>query len=236
MEDEVWQSTNHAYLAHPIILTTNSMLLGGIDKLRFQQFQPDSWVTTNYSASLFIKDYKFPNLEKQTFTFIVQGGPTAGGGGVGGAAALSLTNALMPSVEYELDYVINGVVKSGKFIKFVTRPDILFTALSMPPTVATQNNPPNMIDNNAINGFQVAGLFGPGNIITPPAGFLIGFNKLGTHWEVSGGTFLNEENLTLGWQWGSFDGTMNDPIVYPTGRTIRDLENMIFKGDEGSTP
>ena len=124
-------------------------------------------MTTNYSASRFIKDYKFPDLEKQTFTFIVQGGPTAGGGGVGGAAALSLTNALMPSVEYELDYVTNGVVKSGKFIKFITRPDILFTALTMPPTIATTNRPPNMIDNNAINGFQVGRLVWPGNIVRP---------------------------------------------------------------------
>ena len=60
MEDEVWQSTNHAYLAHPIVLTTNTMLLGGVDKIRFEQYQPDSWVTTNYNASRFIKDYKFP--------------------------------------------------------------------------------------------------------------------------------------------------------------------------------
>ena len=236
MEDEVWQSTNHAYLAHPIVLVTNSLLVGGIDKLRFEQFQPDSWVTTNYSASRFIKDYKFPDLEKQTFTFIVQGGSTAGAGGAGGAAASSLTNALAPSFEYDLDYVVNGVVKSGKFIKFITRPDILFTALGMPPTIATTNRPPDMLNNNAINGFQVGGLFGPGNIVRPSAGFMIGFNKLGTHWEVNPGRFLNEENLTLGWQWGSFDGTMNEPIVHPTGSSIRDLENMIFKDEEGSNP
>jgi len=236
MEDEVWQSTNHAYLAYPIVLQTNALLLGGVEKVRFEQFQPDSWVTTNYTASRFIKDYRFPDLEKQTFTFIVQGGTTPGGGGLGGAAALSLTNALMPSYEYELNYVANGAVKSGKFIKFITRPDILFTALTMPTTVATINQPPNMIDNNSINGFQVSGLFGPGNITPPPGGIMVGFNKLGTHWEISGGTFFNEENLTPGWQWGSFDGTMNEPIVYPSGRTIRDLENMIFKDDEGSTP
>lgn len=229
MEDEVWQSTNHAYLAHPIVFTTNTMLLGGVDKIQFEQYQPDSWVTTNYTASRFIKDYKFPDLEKQTFTFIVQGG--AGGGGAG-QAAQSLTNSLMRTYEYELDYVTNGVVKSAKFIKFVTRPDILFTALSMPPVIATTNRAPNMINNNALNGFQVDGLFGPGNITVPPAGFVIGFNKLGTHWELNPFSFLNEENLSVGWQWGSYDGTMNEPIVYPTGRSIRDLEDMIFKDDE----
>jgi len=229
MEDEVWQSTNHAYLAHPIVLTTNTMLLGGVDKIRFEQYQPDSWVTTNYTASRFIKDYKFPDLEKQTFTFIVQGGAGAGGAG---QAAQSLTNSLMRTYEYDMDYVTNGVVKSAKFIKFITRPDILFTALSMPPTIATTNRAPNMINNNPLNGFQVDGLFGPGNITIPPAGFVIGFNKLGTHWELNPFSFLNEENLSVGWQWGSYDGTMNEPIVYPTGRSIRDLEDMIFKDDE----
>jgi len=229
MEDEVWQSTNHAYLAHPIVLTTNTMLLGGVDKIRFEQYQPDSWVTTNYTASRFIKDYKFPDLDKQTFTFIVQGGAGAGGAG---QAAQSLTNSLMRTYEYDMDYVTNGVVKSAKFIKFITRPDILFTALSMPPTIATTNRAPNMINNNPLNGFQVDGLFGPGNITIPPAGFVIGFNKLGTHWELNPFSFLNEENLSVGWQWGSYDGTMNEPIVYPTGRSIRDLEDMIFKDDE----
>lgn len=229
MEDEVWQSTNHAYLAHPIVLTTNTMLLGGVDKIRFEQYQPDSWVTTNYTASRFIKDYKFPDLDKQTFTFIVQSG---GAGAGGGAGAQLLTNAVNKSIEYELDYVTNGVVKSAKFIKFVTQPDILFTALSMPPAIATTNRAPNMINNNPLNGFQVNGLFGPGNITVPPTGFVIGFNKLGTHWELNPFSFLNEENLRKGWQWGSFDGTMNEPIVYPTGRSIRDLEDMIFEDDE----
>ena len=32
MEDEVWQSTNHAYLAHPIVFATNTMLVGGVEK------------------------------------------------------------------------------------------------------------------------------------------------------------------------------------------------------------
>ncbi len=232
MEDEVWQSTNHAYLAHPIVFTTNTMLLGGVDKIRFEQYQPDSWVTTNYTASRFIKDYKFPDLDKQTFTFIVQGGPGGAGAGGAGQVAQSLTNSLTRTYEYEMDYVTNGVVKTAKFIKFVTRPDILFTALTMPPTIATTNRPPNAINNNPLNGFQVDGLFGPGNITVPPAGFVIGFNKIGTHWEIGPFSFLNEENLVKGWQWGSFDGTMNEPIVYPTGRSIRDLEDMIFEEGE----
>jgi hypothetical protein len=65
----------------------------------------------------------------------------------------------------------------------------------------------------------------------PASGFVIGFNKIGTHWEPLVNRFLNEENMTPGWTWGSFNGSMDEPIVFPTGRTIRDLEAMIFKGD-----
>ena len=59
MEDEVWASTNHAYLAYPIVLQTNSLLLGGIDKIRYLKMQGDSLVTTNYSPDRFLKNYKF---------------------------------------------------------------------------------------------------------------------------------------------------------------------------------
>jgi hypothetical protein len=226
MEDEVWQSTNHAYLAYPIVYSTNVLLLGGVEKMRFKHFQPDSWVTTNYSADRFINEYKFPSLEDQTFTFTLQGGAA---GGAGGAA--SFTNAITPSYDYTVDYVADGVKKTGTFIKFFTRPDIIFSALNMPATIATVSTPPASVNNNAINGFQVGGLFGPGNIVTPASGFVIGFNKLGTHWEPLVNRFLNEENMTPGWTWGSFNGSMDEPIVFPKGQTIRDLEAMIFKGD-----
>jgi len=229
MEDEVWQSTNHAYLAHPIVYATNTLLMGGIEKIRFEQFQPDSWVTTNYSSDRFIKDYKFPDLKTQTFNYIFPRTTGPGAGVGGGVAAAAITNAAMPSIRYEVDYVERGKIKRGTFIKFVTRPDILFTARNMPVTVLTTNTPPQVVNNNAINGFQVPGLFGPGNMMTPPAGFQIDFNKIGTFWQAYVSAFLNEENMEPGWSWGYYNGSINEPIIFPEGNSVRNLEAEIFK-------
>ena len=219
MEDEVWQSTNHAYLAFPIVLQTNTMLLGGIDKIRYVRMQGDSLVTTNYSANRFLPDYRFPSLEKQTFTYIIPNSVQAA------------TNAALPSFEYEVDYVTEGVRKTGTFIKFFTRPDILFSAMNAPPTVTSTNVPPAAIDNNAINGLQTLGLNGPG-VIQASGNMVIGFNKIGIHWNLDPTFFRNEENQEPGWIWGHYDGSMGEPMVFPDSQTIRDLERQIYSGGE----
>ena len=219
MEDEVWQSTNHAYLAFPIVLQTNTMLLGGIDKIRYVRMQGDSLVTTNYSANRFLPDYRFPSLEEQTFTYIIPNSVQAA------------TNAALPSFEYEVDYVTEGVRKTGTFIKFFTRPDILFSAMNAPPTVTSTNVPPAAIDNNAINGLQTLGLNGPG-VIQASGNMVIGFNKIGIHWNLDPTFFRNEENQEPGWIWGHYDGSMGEPMVFPDSQTIRDLERQIYSGGE----
>jgi len=218
MEDEVWQSTNHAYLAFPIVLQTNTMLLGGIDKIRYFRMQGDSLVTTNYSANRFLKDYRFPSLEEQTFTYIIPNSSQAA------------TNAALPSFQYEMDYVTEGVRKTGTFIKFFTQPDILFSAMNAPSTVTSTDVPPAAIDNNAINGLQTLGLNGPG-VIQASGNMVIGFNKIGIHWDLNPTFFLNEENQGPGWVWGHYDGSMSEPMVFPNSQTIRDLENQIYSGE-----
>ncbi len=218
MEDEVWQSTNHAYLAYPIVLQTNALLLGGIDKISYVRMQGDSLVTTNYSTSRFLKEYKYPNLEKQTFTYVIPN------------SAVGLTNAALPSYQYEMDYVTNGIRKTGKFIKFFTRPDVMFTAINAPPSIMSTNTPPSIVDNNSINGMQTAGLSGPG-VIQAAASMNIVFNKIGIHWELDPVWFYNEENQAPGWIWGHFDGSMNEPMVFPNSQTILDLERQIYGDD-----
>ena len=219
MEDEVWASTNHAYLAYPIVLQTNSLLLGGIDKIRYMRMQGDSLVTTNYSSDRFIKDFKFPNLSDQTFTYIIPG------------SAQALTNAAMPSYSYEMDYVENSVRKTGKFIKFFSNPDIVFTAINAPPSVTSTNTAGAVaVNNNAINGIQTLGLNGPG-VIQSSGNLNFSFNKLGLHWELDPSFFLNEENQTPGWVWGHYDGSMSEPMVFPNSQTIRDLEKQIYSGE-----
>ena len=220
MEDEVWQSTNHAYLAYPITLQTNTMLLGGIDQIRYVRMQGDSLVTTNYSANRFLPGYRFPSLEKQTFTYLIPNTTQAA------------TNAALPSYDYNVDYVEEGVRKTGTFIKFFTRPDILFSAMNAPPTVTSTNMAPAaVVNNNAINGLQTAGLRGPG-VIQASGNMVFTFNKIGIHWDINPIFFRNEENQAPGWIWGHYDGSMSEPMVFPDSQTIRDLERQIYSGGE----
>jgi len=218
MEDEVWQSTNHAYLAYPIVLQTNALLMGGIDKIRYVRVQGDSLVTTNYSPGRFLKQYKFPDLEKQTFTYVIPN------------SAAGLTNAALPSFQYEVDYVTNGVRKTGKFIKFFTAPDIMITALNWPSIFPVGIAPPAAVNNNAINGMWTLGLYGPG-VIQTAGNMVIGFNKIGIHWNLDNTFFLNEENQAPGWVWGHFDGTTEEPMLFPKSQTILDLERQIYGND-----
>jgi hypothetical protein len=181
--------------------------------------QGDSLVTTNYSANRFLPDYRFPSLEEQTFTYIIPN------------SAQTATNAMLPSYQYEVDYVTEGVRKTGTFIKFFTRPDILFSAMNAPPTVTSTNVPPLAVNNNAINGLQTLGLNGPG-VIQASGNMVIGFNKIGIHWDLDPTFFLNEENQEPGWIWGHYDGSMGEPMVFPDSQTIRDLERQIYSGGE----
>jgi hypothetical protein len=218
MEDEVWNSTNHAYLAYPIVLQTNAMLLGGVDKVRYIRMQGDSLVTTNYSANRFIKDYRFPSLEKQTFTYLIP------------STAQAVTNAALPSFDYEMDYVDNGVRSTGRFIKFFTTPDMIVSAINAPATFTSGNNPPAVVNNNPINGMQTGGLYGPG-VIQPSGNMVMGFNKLGIHWDLDNTYFLNEENQAPGWVWGHFDGSSDELMLFPDSQTIFDLERQIYGND-----
>ena len=218
MEDEVWQSTNHAYLAYPIVLQTNALLIGGIDKVRYVRVQGDSLVTTNYSPSRFLDQYKFPDLEKQTFTYVIPN------------SAVGLTNAALPSFQYEVDYVDNGVRKTGKFIKFFTSPDIMITALNGPSILTSGYVPPAVVNNNALNGMWTQNLYGPG-VIQPSGNMVIGFNKIGIHWDLDPTFFLNEENQAPGWIWGHFDGTTDELMLFPNSQTVFDLEREIYGND-----
>ena len=182
--------------------------------------QGDSLVTTNYSSNRFIEDYRFPSLEKQTFTYLIPNSTQAA------------TNATLPSYEYNVDYVEEGVRRTGTFIKFFTRPDILFSAMNAPPTITSTNSAPaSVVNNNAINGLQTVGLNGPG-VIQASGNMVFGFNKLGLHWDLNPTFFLNEENQEPGWIWGHYDGSMGEPMVFPDSQTIRDLERQIYSGGE----
>ena len=102
-----------------------------------------------------------------------------------------------------------------------------FTAFEF--ALAWTNNDPN-------NG--LTGNLGPG--VVEPAGagpgLVITFNGIGQMFWNVWPNFLSEVNRAgnVGFWWGSFDGTTNDPVVYPLGIEVTELERRVLRDDVGS--
>ena len=110
--------------------------------------------------------------------------------------------------------------------RVVTKPDFLFSAVDMLTVAATRTD--------TASNFETAnenpGTAGPGNI---EPNMQITFNKVGPLLENFYGTnFINnglsESSATTNFIWGSFDGSTNAPVVYPSGTSIASLEAQIL--------
>ena len=134
---------------------------------------------------------------------------------------------------YYLVGVTNSQLVTNWFLRIVTTPDYLYTAqdlgsiLGTPVAYAqTDTTPPSFNDAN-----ENPGLAGPGNI---QPGKTITFTKVGPWlYNVYGSTNyildgLNESTATTNFIWGTFDGTTNDPVLYPSGTSIANLEAQIL--------
>jgi len=131
--------------------------------------------------------------------------------------------------DYSMLSVTNGQIVRQYFRRVVTRPDILFTAADIPQqgkevetvnhTVASMPN----FNTNGVNGNVPIPLLGPGTIEGPVT---LVFNKIGPVRVNSATGFLDEVNAVFYYQWASFDGTTNDPILYPPGLTLQDVESL----------
>ena len=129
--------------------------------------------------------------------------------------------------KYELRAVTNNRVVVQQFERVVTQPDILFTAADLvsPPGTFPIVYPftARSVSFNATN--SVAGLAGPGTIEPQ---FTITFNKVGPLNFHFNSFFITESSASQTFLWGSFDGTTNAPVVYPSGTSIVNLENLIL--------
>jgi Putative Ig domain len=114
------------------------------------------------------------------------------------------------------------------FQRVLTQPDILFLAADLLPGPGQQNDfvAPYLRNVNfnlthiPLN-LQVAG---PGTIDPPTR---VVFNKVGPVFENLSPAYLKGPAAAYGqdFVWGSFDGSTNDPIVYPNGTSIATLES-----------
>src|ERR1035437_5842777 len=109
--------------------------------------------------------------------------------------------------------------------RVVTQPDILFTARDIPPNVVGGSISPIIYERTI--GFNQANvlpnLAGPGTIEPQRT---ITFNKEAPVF-YNTSAFLTEPAVPY-LVYGSFDGTTNPPVVYPSGTSLANLENQVL--------
>ncbi|HTR40227.1 MAG TPA: hypothetical protein VMH87_01250 [Pseudomonadales bacterium] len=128
----------------------------------------------------------------------------------------------------------NSQLGVRRFLRIITAPDFLLTAadnVGANTFVGTVTR-----DINFETGQVLPNSAGPG-VIDQETTF--SYNKVGTAWwngpfvdtnsfvdgQLSG---VNQSTAITSVLWGSFDGTTNTPIVYPTGASIQELESQMI--------
>lgn len=121
-------------------------------------------------------------------------------------------------------YLVNSVPVRQTLERVITRPDILFAARNFSissdsPGLVERTGASRWVNNAALNSY--APQDGPG-VIQPPLTItfnkLTGFrNHLGYYSYPVGGSGLNEAGAVTSAWWGSFDGSTNAVVFYPTG-------------------
>lgn len=125
---------------------------------------------------------------------------------------------------------LTGLPTQQRLERAVTAPDFLFSAEDLGlgtggyPVILRRTDTTGWADFDGLNG--QAALDGPG-IIQPS--IVISFSKLGPSFVNQSPNFLSEASPAfIEFIWGSYDGTTNAPIVYPSGTSIKSLESMVL--------
>ena len=130
-------------------------------------------------------------------------------------------------------FITNSVLSTQVLQRTVAAPDIVFAAADLgldaagvpifsARSLAFQNN-------EALNrGPGSIALDGPGTVVP---GQTITFSKLGwSLFNINGGGEIDA--LQLPW-WGAYDGTTNEPVIFPQGTSIEAIEQLIAAGAAG---
>ena len=127
-------------------------------------------------------------------------------------------------------FYLNGSAQQQSLIRVITTPDILFTAgdngfVNDAPVYVWYSGSTTFTNNASLNGYTSTASVrdGPGTI-TPP--LYVSFTKVGRFFRnVNPTTEAGSNPLFF---WGSFDGSTNEPIVYPNGTSLRSVERQVF--------
>ena len=184
-------------------------------------------------------------VQQQICSSTVTGGATNGPGLHPGIEKIQFVSAPFDSLlgqffqpitnTYTMVLISGSKAQSQTFQRVVTTPDFTFAAADLasgPDAIPGVSIYARNINFNQANAYP--GLAGPGTIDPPTK---ISFDKVGpVYWNI-GTSYLNGpvnpfNNPYATFIWGSFDGTTNDPVVYPNGTSIQNLENEVL----GHTP
>lgn len=133
-------------------------------------------------------------------------------------------------LNYKIPVITNFTLKSQSVTRLVSQPDIIFSAedLTSPTVIGLFARSISFLT----NGNQNVNLGGPGTI-SPQ--MQVTFTKVGPFFQNFTPFFLDEITATKGFLWGSFDGSTNEPIVYPRGTSIRALESQVLTGGNNNS-
>lgn len=175
---------------------------------------PVDGTTTNGGTATAVNRAIRPGVDKVTF---VRGNYDS----ILGAFVTTITNAYTDQY-----YDSNNVLRSQSVARVISQPDILFRAEDLG---LSDGYYPFYFRRTVTSGWINNGLqanAGPGQIDNQ---VVFSFSNIGP-FIINSGSFLDEfNNSGTGFVWGSYDGTTNEPVVYPNG-SIHDLAQQIQFG------
>jgi hypothetical protein len=152
---------------------------------------------------------------------------------------------------YSIPWVTNGVLRSLSVTRTVTAPDIVFTAgdltfqgpfpyqetlARVSPTGSSFITYGAAVSPGTVNtGILGAAPVTP-SVITPE--LVVTLNNSGQVYYNEGTQFYDQGNvLDVGFIWGSFNGSTNAPIAFPTGTSVEEIEAQVLSaGSETEIP
>ena len=138
-------------------------------------------------------------------------------------------NFLPVTNTYTMTVWTNSQTVNQTFQRIVTAPDFLYSAADFAPGPSTGPAYGQVPIQRSIS-FDISNIgaqeAGPGVINSPTT---ITLNKVGIVFVNQSPSFLSDLNHGLvQFVWGSFDGTTNDPVVYPNGTSLANLMSEIL--------
>jgi hypothetical protein len=149
------------------------------------------------------------------------------------------SNMIPVVYNYTMPYVTNGLLAQVAVTRTVTVPDIVFSAGDLISNTAPPSY--NAYGLGLLGTYVVDGtvqVSAGGNVVSSVYSprYQVTFNSVGPFYfnegsVEAGGSFLDQYTgfYPVFW-WGSFDGSTNAPVVFPTGSNISALESQILSG------